>query len=193
MAYIQTISETDATGDLAAIYSSITRNRGKIAEVHSIQSLNPPTIPAHMELYRTVMFARSPVSRAEREMMAVVVSVVNECAYCIAHHRAALLHFWKDSAKCDRLETAARTGEFDGPELALTSREMRLCRFARRVTAKPAAGHDGSAVAELELSDREALDATLVVGYFNFVNRIVLTLGVEIESDPGGYRYDGET
>jgi len=190
MAYVQTISETEATGELAEIYATITRNRGKIAEVHSIQSLNPPTIPAHMELYRTVMFARSPLSRAEREMMAVVVSVANGCAYCVAHHRAALLHFWKDSSQCDRLEAAARIGDFDGAGLSLSDREARLCRFARRVTEEPAAGQDGSAVAELELSDREALDATLVVGYFNFVNRIVLTLGVEIESDPGGYRYD---
>ncbi|HKK48710.1 MAG TPA: peroxidase-related enzyme [Alkalispirochaeta sp.] len=190
MAYVQTISETEATGELAEIYATITRNRGKIAEVHSIQSLNPPTIPAHMELYRTVMFARSPLSRAEREMIAVVVSVANGCAYCVAHHRAALLHFWKDSSQCDRLEAAARIGDFDGAGLSLSDREARLCRFARRVTEEPAAGQDGSAVAELELSDREALDATLVVGYFNFVNRIVLTLGVEIESDPGGYRYD---
>lgn len=193
MAHIQTISETDATGELAEIYSGITRNRGKIAEVHSIQSLNPPTIPAHMELYRTVMFAHSPLSRAEREMMAVVVSVANGCDYCIAHHRAALLHFWKDLARCDALEQQARSGAFDDPHLGLSPREVRLCRFARQVTNDPAAGEDGSVVAELALTDREALDATLVVGYFNFVNRIVLTLGVQIESDPSGYRYDGES
>lgn len=192
MAYIQTISEEEATGELAKIYAGINSSRGKIAEVHAIQSLNPPTIPAHMELYRTVMFAHSPLSRAEREMMAVVVSVANGCEYCIAHHRAALLHFWKDSARCEVLKTEARSGTFDEPQLGLTPREARLCRFARQVTHDPAAAEDGSVVAELTLTDREALDATLVVGYFNFVNRVVLTLGVQIESDPAGYRYEGE-
>ncbi len=40
------------------------------------------------------------------------------------------------------------------------------------------------------LSDAAILDATLVISYFNFVNRIVLSLGVDIEQDSGkGYKY----
>ncbi|MCF6168015.1 MAG: hypothetical protein L3J55_05625 [Lutibacter sp.] len=43
---------------------------------------------------------------------------------------------------------------------------------------------------ELELSDSAILDATLVVSYFNFVNRMVTGLGVAIEQDGGGgYSY----
>jgi|TARA_B110000196_G_scaffold127455_1_gene110556 hypothetical protein len=39
--------------------------------------------------------------------------------------------------------------------------------------------------------DRAILDAALVVGYFNFVNRIVLSLGVYLEQDEGqGYKYE---
>ena len=41
----------------------------------------------------------------------------------------------------------------------------------------------------MELSDRAILDASLVVGYFNFVNRMVLALGVKLEKEPGGYNY----
>ncbi len=40
------------------------------------------------------------------------------------------------------------------------------------------------------MDDRGVLDATLVVSYFNFVNRMVLALDVELEEDAGGYRYD---
>lgn len=40
------------------------------------------------------------------------------------------------------------------------------------------------------LSDSAILDATLVVSYFNFVNRMVLNLGVELEEDAGkNYKY----
>lgn len=183
------------------VYDAIAASRGKIAEVHTIQSLNPPTIPAHMELYRTVMFSHSPLSRAEREMIAVVVSETNRCRYCVAHHGAALLHFWKNQALVDALARATASGRFDAAgepdagKLALTPRQVALCRFARRVTADPGSGEDGSAVAQLraeipEITDRAVLDATLVIGYFNFVNRVVLTLGVELESDPGGYKYE---
>ena len=40
------------------------------------------------------------------------------------------------------------------------------------------------------LSDKAILDATLVVSYFNFVNRMVLGLGVNLESNQAkGYNY----
>ncbi len=203
MAYIDVVSPEDATGALADIYSGIKSSRGKIASVHTIQSLNPPTIPAHMELYRTVMFSHSPLSRAEREMIAVVVSQSNECRYCVAHHGEALLHFWKEQERLDQLVEDTANGRFDTPapenrepaKSSLTPREAGLCRFARMTTVTPGAGEDGSAVELLrsaiaEITDREILDATLAVGYFNFVNRVVLTLGVELEQDPGGYKYD---
>lgn len=203
MAYIDVVSPEDATGELADIYTRIKSSRGKITSVHTIQSLNPPTIPAHMELYRTVMFSQSPLSRAEREMIAVVVSRSNECRYCVAHHGEALLHFWKERDRVDSLVEDTAKGRFDtqapvhrGPILtSLSPREEAFCRFARVTTVSPGAGEDGSAVELLrsaipEITDREVLDATLAVGYFNFVNRVVLTLGVEIEQEPGGYKYD---
>lgn len=44
-------------------------------------SLNPEALDAHVQLYRVVMFGASGLSRAEREAMAVAVSVVNDCHY----------------------------------------------------------------------------------------------------------------
>jgi alkylhydroperoxidase family enzyme len=38
---------------------------------------------AHLALYRELMFGRSELTRAEREMIAVAVSVVNHCHYCL--------------------------------------------------------------------------------------------------------------
>ncbi len=44
-------------------------------------SLNPAALRAHLGLYRTIMFGESPLTRAEREAMAVAVSAVNDCHY----------------------------------------------------------------------------------------------------------------
>lgn len=44
-------------------------------------SINGPALAAHMQLYRTIMFGESQLSRAEREAIAVAVSSVNECHY----------------------------------------------------------------------------------------------------------------
>ena len=187
MTRIRTIAADEAAGELADIYAELTRSRGKLAEVHKIQSLHPESIRDHMSLYMTVMFARSPLSRPEREMIAVVVSATNGCAYCIEHHGQALLHFWKDRARLDALI------EHRAADPALTAREAALCRYAELVTREPGSpGVDGAveALRAVGLDDRAVLDATLVVSYFNFVNRMVLALGVELEADAGGYEYE---
>lgn len=187
MARIEVIEPEAATGVLAEVYGELTSSRGKIAEVHKIQSLNPQSIRDHMSLYMTVMFARSPLSRSEREMMAVVVSSANGCEYCIRHHGEALDHFWKDARRVDAL--AAEGASLEG----LSGRERALCNYADIVTQDPASALVEEAIASLRaqgLEDRAILDASLVVAYFNFVNRIVLSLGVELEADAGGYRYE---
>ena len=187
MPRIRAIPPSEATGELREVYESITSSRGKIAAVHTIQSLNPASIRDHMALYATVMFGRSPLSRAEREMIAVTVSAANRCGYCIAHHCEALDHFWRDRDRVDALATK-------GPEHAgLSDREDALCEYARTVTTEPASGAVADLTTRLKslgVEDRGILDASLVVAYFNFVNRIVLSLGVELEPDPGGYRYE---
>ena len=68
-----------------------------------------------------------------------------------------------------------------------------LCEFAESLTINPGLSNEidqTKLLREVGLSDNGILDATLVVAYFNFVNRIVLSLKVEIESDSGtGYKY----
>ncbi len=44
-------------------------------------SLNADALAAHERLYRTIMFGDSPLTRSEREAIAVAVSAVNDCHY----------------------------------------------------------------------------------------------------------------
>ncbi|MFO7923042.1 MAG: peroxidase-related enzyme [Bacteroidales bacterium] len=178
MARIRVIESGDATGRLREIYDDIFLKRGKLAEVHKIQSLRPESIVNHMDLYMEIMFTKSDLSRAEREMMAVVVSVSNGCEYCRLHHAEALNHYWKDDLRISSLSTGFKNA-------GLSEKETLLCRFARELTLRPESFHKDSMIEDMKntgLTDNAILDATLVVAYFNFVNRIVLALGVE--SDP---------
>jgi alkylhydroperoxidase family enzyme len=52
-----------------------------IDHVLASHSLNPEALAAHLELYRTIMFGRSGLSRAEREAIGVWVSAANDCQY----------------------------------------------------------------------------------------------------------------
>ncbi len=186
MARIQTIGYNQSEGKLKEIYDGLLDKRGKLAAVHIIQSLRPESIKQHMDLYMGIMFSRSELTRAEREMMAVVVSRVNGCAYCQQHHAEALNHYWNDDEKIQQLI-------YEGTPDFLTPRERALCRYARTLTLEPRKHENLDFTRELKkegLGDAGILDATLVVAYFNFVNRMVLSLGVELEADHGtGYKY----
>jgi len=183
---IRVIEPEEATGRLKEIYDDLLKKRGKLADVHTIQSLRPESIVAHMDLYLEIMFSKSELSRAEREMMAVVVSVCNGCEYCQMHHAQALNHYWKNDERISLLKS-----EFH--QAGLSSRETALCGFANLLTISPDAFKEEKHLQPLRnggISDNGILDATLVVAYFNFVNRIVLALGLEVtESEMQGYKY----
>jgi len=186
MPNIDIIQPDQATGNLKEIYDGLIKSRGKIAEVHKIQSLNPHSIVNHMDLYMTIMFGKSPLKRVHREMMAVIVSVANQCEYCQIHHLEAVKNFWKDDEKTNQLK--ANYSEAD-----LSEQELGLCDFAKALTLTPERSKDAALVQPLKdlgFEDRAILDATLVIAYFNFVNRIVLALGVDVEASPGGYNYE---
>lgn len=187
MAVIKVIQEEEATGMLKDIYSDLTAKRGKLAEVHKIQSLNPKTIISHMQLYMDIMYGQSPLSRPQRELMAVVVSITNNCLYCTHHHAAALNAYWKDDQKIKYL--------LEGKEInGLKETEQVLISLAKVMTADPSGTEKDIILDKLKslgMDDRSILDANLVIAYFNFVNRIVLGLGVNLEDDEGkGYRYE---
>lgn len=185
MPYIKVIPFEDAEGRLKEIYDDLITKRGKLAEVHKIQSLNPETIVAHMELYMSIMFGQSPLSRAQREMIAVVVSVANDCKYCQIHHSEALNKYWKDEEKIKALRK-----NFNKANLHLA--DELLCELAWQLTRVTSASTEGvlTKLKESGFDDRALLDATLVIAYFNFVNRIVIGLGVELElKETKGYNY----
>lgn len=81
MTWIKTISPAEASGDLLEQYHRMHDRSGNVANILQVHSLNPAALRAHFDLYRTLMFARSELSRAQREMVAVVVSKTNGCHY----------------------------------------------------------------------------------------------------------------
>lgn len=184
MSWIDEIGVDDADGKLADLYAELVKKRGKVGNILKVHSLNPDAMGNHLDLYMTIMFGKSGLSRAEREAIAVVVSAENDCAYCVNHHAEALRRYIKDDETLEMLMSA------DGLE-TLEPRLSNIVRHAEKLTSAPSAMTE-SDLGELRavgLSDRDVLDLTLIVGYFNFVNRIALGLGVSYSADEmSGYR-----
>ncbi len=81
MAWIRTIKPADAEGELKQEYQEAVERAGKVFNIVTIQSLNPRTLSASMDLYLSTMHGPSALPRAERELLATVVSWANHCFY----------------------------------------------------------------------------------------------------------------
>jgi len=81
MAWIDVIPEDEADGRLKELYEKYEEPWGGVDNILKIHSLNVPSLEAHYQLYVTLMRGRSDLSRAEREMIAVVASAANRCHY----------------------------------------------------------------------------------------------------------------
>ncbi len=82
MAYIKIIDESQAQGPLDRIYKASSARSGRIANILKVQSTNPAALQGCMNLYvASTVQDNERLSRAQREMLATVVSKANDCYY----------------------------------------------------------------------------------------------------------------
>ncbi|RKU18394.1 peroxidase [Candidatus Poribacteria bacterium] len=82
MAWIQTVEEAEAEGIVKEEYDAAIARAGRLYNIVKLFSVRPKSMRAFVELYKVVMHDdESPLSRIQREMIATVVSKVNQCHY----------------------------------------------------------------------------------------------------------------
>lgn len=81
LAWIKTISEDQAEGHLKREYDAAIKRAGRVFNIVKINSVKPDILRTFMQFYLKLMHGPSGLSRAQREMIAVVVSVLNKCHY----------------------------------------------------------------------------------------------------------------
>lgn len=81
MPRIHTIPPGEATGPLKEHYEAGVRRAGRVAGILRLQSLRPDVLDLFVKLYLALMYAPSELTRAQREMIATVVSRENHCHY----------------------------------------------------------------------------------------------------------------
>jgi uncharacterized peroxidase-related enzyme len=79
--FLRLTDVSEATGVLREEYDAALARAGKVFNIVQAMSLRPGVLRASMQLYREIMFGPSGLSRAERELLAVVVSRANDCHY----------------------------------------------------------------------------------------------------------------
>lgn len=185
MTYIRVIDDKDASGRLAEVYQEVGASRGKVANIMKVHSLLPETMLAHLNFYKAIMFSSPGLSRAQRELVATVVSKANNCDYCVKHHSEALMAFLKDRFWVNKIVEDPVGADLKPKNRALVDYALKLTREPQKVDEQ-----DVELLRAAGFSEEEVLSVNLVVSYFNFVNRVAMGLGVEYdESEISGYEY----
>lgn len=184
-AWIKTVDEAEARNGLKALYAEVRRRRGRVSNVMKVHSLDPESMRLHLDLYLHLMFGKSTLTRAQREMIAVVVSETNGCRYCVTHHGEALLAHVHDKALLEGLKRNLESSN-------LTNKDFAMLRYAVKLTRSPGevSEKDLEELWRNGLTDEEILRVNLITSYFNFANRVVSGLGVPLEAvNERVYRY----
>jgi uncharacterized peroxidase-related enzyme len=124
-------------------------------------------LEAFAAFYNDLMLAPSGLSKLEREMIAVVVSSVNHCYYCLAAHGAAVRQLSGDPILGDMMAMNWRAAE-------LGERHRAMLAFAEKLTETPNRMDeaDRAALAAAGFSPHDIWDIAAVAGFFNMSNRM---------------------
>ena len=134
----------------------------------------PETSKPLLAYHEVLMRGPSPLSVAERELIAAFVSALNACDYCHGVHEATARQFGLDEATMTGLLVDIDT-------TAIDERLKPLLRYVRKLTLEPSrmTRRNVEPVFAAGWSDRALHDAASVCALFNFMNRLVSGMGIE--------------
>ena len=140
---------------------------GMVPNVLRAYAFDVAKLDAFTGLYNDLMLANSGLSKLEREMIAVAVSSINKCFYCLTAHGAAVRQLSGDPALGEMMVMNWRAADLDARQTAmLTFAEKLTVDSARIVEA------DRQALRDAGFDDRDIWDIASVAAFFNMTNRV---------------------
>lgn len=181
------IPEAEATGKLREMYDRARTPHGTVDNVMKVHSLRPHTMDGHVALYRSVLHhPDNTLPLWLLEVIAAYTSILNQCAYSLAHHFANARRLLDNDARADEILKALKAGK---PETVFDKKELALLQYAEKLTTSVAemALQDIDRLREAGCNDGEILEVNQVIAYFNYSNRLLNGLGVTTDGDAIGY------
>jgi uncharacterized peroxidase-related enzyme len=152
---------------MQAYFDKCTEKLGFVPNVLSAYAFDNAKLEAFVNMYNDLMLAPSGLSKVEREMIAVAVSSVNRCYYCLVAHGAAVRAMSGDPALGELMAMNYRAAR-------LTKRQRAMLDFAVKLTVTPwtVEEEDREALRKAGFTDRDIWDIAAVAGFFNMSNRV---------------------
>ena len=155
------------TPDLQAYFDKCQEKLGFVPNVLRAYAFDAVKLEAFIDMVDDLMLADSGLSKLEREMIAVAVSAVNHCHYCLTAHGAAVRQRGRAPELGELMVQNYRAAE-------LSARQKAMLDFAVKLTQSPASMEeaDRHALRKAGWNDRDIWDIAAVAGFYNMSNRI---------------------
>ena len=140
---------------------------GMVPNVLRAHAFDIAKLAAFTGPYNELMLADSKLSKLEREMIAVVVSSINRCFYCLTAHGAAVRALSGKPELGEMLVMNWRVADLPYRQRAMLSFVEKMTRASAEI-----AEYDREALRDAGFSDRDIWDIANVTGFFNMTNRV---------------------
>jgi uncharacterized peroxidase-related enzyme len=169
MSWFPTPSEQELPEDLQSLFAKAREKLGFVPNVFVTYSFRPERLRSWFAHFKSLHVPTEHLSTADREMIAVVVSMANGCLYCLVSHGAALREALGDPVQADRIT-------LDWRRAGLDERQSAVCAYAEKLTLTPRSMSQGDieALLAVGLSQEEAWDVAEVAAMYNFTNRMAM-------------------
>lgn len=153
--------------DIQKYFDKCDEKLGMVPNVLRAYAFNQDKLRNFMNFYNELMLGESGLSKLEREMIAVAVSSVNQCFYCLTAHGAAVRQYSGDPALGELMVMNYRVAD-------LEPRHRAMLDFAVKMTERPheMAEQDRQNLRDHGFSDADIFDIASVAGFFNMSNRV---------------------
>ena len=151
---------------------------GLVPNVLQAYAFNVEKLDAFSAMYNDLMLGDSGLSKLEREMIAVVVSSINRCHYCVIAHGASVRLLSGDAELADTLAINYRLCNLD-------SRQRTMLDFAARLTEASflVEESDRERLRQAGFADRDIWDISAVTAFFNMTNRLASASAMKPNKD----------
>ena len=170
---LQVPDESEVDESVRPILEQNRRQSGYLQNWIISLALNPGTLKRAVAYFESLFNPNeSQLTEVDRELIALVVSAENGCAYCATHHTKGLAHALKNPIRARRFAA----GYDHVPDIS--SREHALAELAIKITRDPAtvteADLDG--MRDLGFDDKAILEVIETAAFFNYTNRVAISI-----------------
>jgi uncharacterized peroxidase-related enzyme len=166
-------NESELPENLRGLFAKARQRVGFVPNVFRVYSFRPERLSAWFGHYKQLHEPTENLNAAEREMIAVAVSMANGCLYCLVAHGAALREALGDPILADRIT-------LDYQRAGLNAKHTAILDFAVKLTTTPldCLECDLQRLRSLGLTDQEVWDVIEIAAMYNFTNRMSQATGM---------------